>query len=283
MTDSVFHVPYCGGPPVPGYLTWNTDPVLAIVLIGCAALYWLGVRKSPVSAGQFTCFWTGWALTGLALMSPLCNLGVALFSARIAQHVVLTTIAAPLLMLGRAERIGAGVLWPPLRLVQSSNARLRTGAFPVVGFAAVMWAWHAPALYDATFQSTLVYWTMHASMIGAALVLWYAVFRSAISMVWILSGMILTMLQMSLLGALLTLAPRPLFAVHSATTWPWGLSQLQDQQLGGLIMWVIGGFLITGCAAIVLMEYLSRGQAHITPDASDFTTPSFRPTANYAG
>ncbi len=42
----------------------------------------------------------------------------------------------------------------------------------------------------------------------------------------------------SLLGALLTLAPSQLFVVHYATTWPWGLSPLQDQQLGGIIMWV---------------------------------------------
>ena len=52
-----------------------------------------------------------------------------------------------------------------------------------------------------------------------------------------------------------------LFAVHAETTWPWGLSQLQDQQLGGLILWVIGGFCLTTGALVVLAGYLSREDA----------------------
>lgn len=258
-------ISYCGAPAVPGNVSWNADPVLAIALLGFAALYWLGARKRAASRGELACFCAGWALTSLALISPLCNLSVALFSARIAQHVVLTTLAAPLLVLGRVECIGAALPRPRLHLLRAATGK--TGAVPVVLFALVMWAWHVPALYDATFQRTLVYWTMHVTMIGAALILWYAVFRSTVSMVWRLAGIIATMLQMSLLGALLTLAGRPLFAVHSATTWPWGLSQLQDQQLGGLVMWVIGGLLVTAGAVIVLAEYLAQEPTHIAPNA----------------
>jgi putative membrane protein len=76
------------------------------------------------------------------------------------------------------------------------------------------------------------------------------------------------MLQMGLLGAWLTFAGRPLFAVHAATTWAWGLSQLQDQQLGGLIMWVIGGFLLTAGALVVLADYLLREGEASVPQAS---------------
>ena len=99
---------------------------------------------------------------------------------------------------------------------------------------------------------------MHVTFIGAALLLWFAALRSTDSIGAIFAALIATMLQMSLLGAWLTFAGRPLFAVHADTTWPWGLSQLQDQQLGGLIMWVIGGFLLTAGARVVLADYLTR-------------------------
>jgi putative membrane protein len=253
-------IPYCGAPPVPGSVIWNTDPILTAVLIACTALYAIGVRRRPVALHEQACFWSGWLLAALALVSPLCNLSVALFSARIGQHVILTTLAAPLLVLGRVERIlsvlpGVG---------PSGGARdefafgARGQALAVVLFAVVMWAWHVPALYDATFRSTLVYWTMHATFIGAALLLWFAALRSCDSIGVVFAALIATMVQMSLLGAWLTFAGRPLFAVHADTTWPWGLSQLQDQQLGGLVMWVIGGFLLTAGALVVLADFLTR-------------------------
>ena len=59
-----------------------------------------------------------------------------------------------------------------------------------------------------------------------------------------------TGLQMSLLGALLTFAAVPLFAVHEFTTAAWGLTWLQDQELGGLVMWVPAGLLLTGYSAL---------------------------------
>ena len=66
-----------------------------------------------------------------------------------------------------------------------------------------------------------------------------------------------TAAQTSLLSGLLTLAPRPLFAVHEATTWPWGLTPLEDQQLGGLIMWVPGGLVFTAVALAGFARWLA--------------------------
>ena len=262
-------LPYCGAPPVPGSLSWNIDPILAAALIACAALYVVGTKRKPVAAREQACFWAGWLMTALALVSPLCNLGVALFSARVGQHVIITTLAAPLLVLGRVERIFFGL--PGARSPGGAEHFVfGTGgqALAVTLFAVAMWAWHVPALYDATFRSTPVYWTMHASFIGAALLLWFAALRSRDSIGVIFAALIATMLQMGLLGAWLTFAGRPLFAVHAATTWAWGLSQLQDQQLGGLIMWVIGGFLLTAGALVVLADYLLREGEASVPQAS---------------
>jgi putative membrane protein len=254
------YVPYCGVPAIPGHVTWNTDPVLAAALAAFAVLYALAARRHRIQSRWQFCFWSGWAVLTLALVSPLCNLSVALFSARIAQHVILTLIAAPLLVLGRIERI-----WPVRPAAPAPvNAALGTATSSqwaaVLVFALVMWLWHVPAAYDATFENTLVYWTMHVTMIGAALLFWAATLRAKGSLSAALSGIFATMLQMSLLGAILTFAGAPLFAVHADTTWPWGLSQLGDQELGGLIMWVVGGVVLAAYAAFALASYLMEEQ-----------------------
>jgi putative membrane protein len=262
-------VPYCGPAPVPGQLTWNADPLLAVCLLIIAALYaWRG-RRLPGS--RQLVFWCGWIVLTLALISPLCNLSVALFSARIAQHVVLTTIAAPLLVLGDAGRIFRGKLGP-------MNVRGRTHAthqaVAVVVFALILWLWHLPSFYDATFRGTIAYWTMHITMVGAALLFWDVILRGSTSFAATLAAVFATMLQMSLLGAVLTFAGQPLFPVHAGTTWAFGLSPLADQQLGGLIMWVIGGVLMSLYALKVLSAHVVAPEMDAVAVPEPVVTPS---------
>jgi putative membrane protein len=257
------YLPYCGAPPIPGHVTWNADPVLGAALLGFAVFYAMGARRQRLGIPSQVAFWSGWVILALALVSPLCNLSVALFSARIAQHVILTLIAAPLLVLGRLEVIipmPAGAGSARLQAALRTMAGIPGQWTAVLLFAVVMWLWHAPALYNATFESTLIYWCMHVTMIGAALLFWAATLRAATSVSTALAALFATMLQMSLLGAILTFAGAPLFAVHADTTWPWGLSQLGDQQLGGLIMWVVGGIVLASYGAVALASYLTEEQ-----------------------
>ncbi len=261
MSNSVA-VAYCGPPPIPGHLAWNTDPVLAAALLGCMAAYWLTLRRMSVPYRAQLCFCAGWTIAALVFVSPLCNLGVALFSARIAQHVLLTTLAAPLLVLGGIGKMARSLAG----LGQGQLAgSVRGGlAFSLPGFifAVVMWAWHMPALYDATFQSTLLYWTMHITMLIAAVWLWWATLQSnSQALFWNLSTIVVTMLQMGLLGAVLTFAAKPLYVVHASTTWSWGLSPLADQQLGGLFMWVVGVLLVMAWAVLIFAKYLMQEDA----------------------
>ncbi|HEX5077583.1 MAG TPA: cytochrome c oxidase assembly protein [Geminicoccaceae bacterium] len=258
-------VAYCGLPPLPAeiWTKWNLDPVLitALVLVGCSYAWgWWSLRARGdfiLERREAVLFLAGWLIATLALVSPLCRLSVALFSARVGQHMILTLIAAPLVVLGRPEaafRALATRLAP--RLGRSCIARaLRPPANPLVAwtaFAAFLWFWHAPTPYAATFKSDIVYWTMHLTLFGSALLLWRSLLAAGEKgqVVAIASGFT-TSIHMGLLGALLTFAPRPLFARHAATTWPWGLSPLADQQLGGLIMWVPGCsiFVIAGLIA----------------------------------
>src|SRR4051794_31663201 len=101
------------------------------------------------------------------------------------------------------------------------------------GFAVALWTWHLPGSYDLTLQSNVAYWAMHVTTFGTAVWLWQGLFNEFGCVGSILLASFATTVQMTLLGGFLTVAPRPLFAVHAGTTGPWGLSPLEDQQLGG--------------------------------------------------
>ncbi|MEJ1159946.1 cytochrome c oxidase assembly protein [Prosthecomicrobium sp. N25] len=236
---------YCGTPPLPGAVSWNLDPVLIFVLALAAGLHLRALRGAGPARTSLAA--AGWAILAVSVISPLCNLSVALFSARATQHMLLTLVAAPL--------VAAGLAGLP-----SLPRFLRDGLWTATAaFAAVLWAWHLPAPYEATFTSATLYWAMQASLFATAVWLWTALLaRPAGRFGHSLAVGFATALQMSGLGALLTFAARPWYAVHAVTTVPWGLSPLEDQQLGGLVMWIPAGVVITALAIAEIGRELSQ-------------------------
>jgi putative membrane protein len=257
--------PYCGAPPLPGELwsRWNLDPVLIAALLAMLAAYFVGLAKArtpanAVSTRRRVTFIAGWTIAMAALVSPLCALSVSLFSARVGQHMILSLAAAPLVMLGRPGRAFA-CLWPDgaRRLGASSwLKRIRGPAGSAIAFTLALWFWHAPGPYGATFASPTVYWLMHLSVFAAALMVWNVLLDTGVGhAVSALTVGAVSTLQMTFLGAIITLAPRPIYAPHTLTTFAWDLTQAGDQQLGGLIMWV------PGCTIFLAVTLLSLGRA----------------------
>jgi putative membrane protein len=217
--------PYCGSAPLPGTLLerFNLDPVLISVLAALATVH-IAALKEP---GRRVIAAAGWAVATLAFVSPLCALSVALFSARVGQHMVLILIAAPLIGL-------------TLRGWSHGHFRARLWSAGAL-FLVALWFWHMPRPYDATFASTAIYWSMHVTLFGSAIWLWREILQAGHGYtVDVLAVGALTSIQMGLLGAVLTMARHPLFFWHLTTTQPWGFTPLEDQQLGGVLMWVPG-------------------------------------------
>lgn len=251
-------IPYCGLPPSPQTIwsSWNLDPVLIACLAVCAALYALGTfyssrSKQFVPRWRQALFYTGWAIAAVALISPLCPLSVSLFSARVSQHMVLALVAAPLVAAGR-----------PLAIFGRGSRRSINGKAPLCAaglFAAMIWFWHSPAPYAETFRNTAIYWCMHVTVFGSALWLWSSLIDSAPeAAVRVVFAGLLSSLQMGFLGALITLAARPFYTPHLLTTAAWGLTPLQDQQLGGAIMWVPGCIIFLVISTLVLWNDIVR-------------------------
>lgn len=229
-------IPYCGAAPEPAewLARWNGDPVLLLLLAAGAVL--AGRGRVGVA------FWWGYALLLLLFLSPLCALSSALFSVRVVHHVALTAIAAPLLVAGmRRLRVpGAAASW-------------------AAGHALIFWFWHTPDAYGAALSSDAAYWAMQLTLLGSAMGFWTALRQSSAPLA---IGLLLAMMvQMGLLGALITFAGVPLYAPHYASTLAWGLTPLADQQLGGIVMWAPAAGLYLGAA-------LRRGWRLLAPRAA---------------
>jgi len=237
-------VSYCGAPPDPQQIwaRWNLDPVLIGALALLYVAYLAGARRGGADRRRRIAFTAGWLATGLALISPLCPLSVSLFAARVGQHMFLVLIAAPLVARGCPLAAWRALLPRSRR----RDARRHPAYAPLASagaFAVLLAYWHAPQPYTVTFESTGVYWLMHLTLFGSAVWLWAslldrAALAPAAGAVGVATG------AMSLIGAVLTFAPRPLYPPHALTPYAWGLTPLQDQQLGGALMWAPAGVIV---------------------------------------
>src|SRR5262245_44528333 len=216
MSDPM--IAYCGPAAIPDdiWSRWNVDPLVIATLVVLTLLIARG-RSTNARTGQAAVI-----LLAVVFISPLCALSSTLFSARVLHHVVLIAAAAPLLALAFPQR--------------------RPGALPlavlVAAHAAILWVWHAPGAYAWGLASVPAYWLMQTSLLGSAWLMWRAILAPTTQTGAALVALVATIAQMGLLGALIVFAPGSLYAVHLATTAPWGLSALADQQLAGLLMWV---------------------------------------------
>jgi len=162
---------------------------------------------------------TGWALSGQGM------------SGHMAGHMIAVAVAAPLLAC-----VLAGSSADPATRLPRVVAPM---AMMLVELVAV-WAWHLPVLRRAAEGSLAVTALEQASFLGAGLLLWSAALHSPNRAAGI-GALLLTSMHMTLLGVLVGLASRPLYpAAHPHHT-PFGLDVLADQQLGGVVMLLVGG------------------------------------------
>lgn len=263
--------------------SWEFHPAVVLPLAVVAGLYARGVHALWRQAGtghgirrwQATAFAAGWAVLALALVSPLHELGEVLFSAHMVQHELLMAVAAPLLVLGRPVvpfLWGLPIGWRRWAGRAASLAPIR-GAWafltlPPVAWllhALAIWVWHVPRFYDASLSSDTVHALQHASFLGGALLFWWALIhgrRARLGYGASVLYLFTTALHTTALGAVLALAPRPLYPAYAAVP-GWGLSALEDQQVAGLIMWVPAGVAYLVAALALMAGWLRESERRV--------------------
>jgi putative membrane protein len=246
--------------------------VVALYAVGAVRLLRRVLSRGP-HLRRAILFALGAAALWIALLTPLDTLGSELFSVHMMQHEALMLIAAPLLVLGHPLPV---FLWAfPARVRQLISIGIRHRAVaqgwqaltrPMTAWtlhAAAVWLWHAPALFDAALANRSVHDVQHLSFLLTALLFWSAVLRSRQAAGGAVLYLFTTTMHTSVLGALLTFASQPLYDSYLTTAPHWNLTALEDQQLGGLIMWVPGSLVYVSLALVLLARWLSTPGADL--------------------
>lgn len=237
---------------------WSIQPSVAYVAVA-AVLYWVGgrrysaVRREPWRTPAFV---AGLATIVLALDSPIDGYADQLFWVHMLQHVLLLTVAPPLILLGRPwPRMWRGLPRDFTTVAGRQLARgrwsapLRALTHPVPAlllFNATVVAWHIPAAYDATLRDGVIHDLEHAMFFFGGLLFWARVIDPGPlrpRLVWPLriAFVIGAMVVGWVLAITLVVVPHPLYSAYAELAHrPGGISALVDQQLAAGIMWVPG-------------------------------------------
>jgi putative membrane protein len=249
-------------PPEP-WQDWDLHPsvVIGLVLLGGLYVYQGGLAAPR---RQLASFVAAILVLGLALNGPLHDLSdYYLFSAHMAQHLVLTLVFPPLLLYG----IPAWALRPLFqrspRLVFGIAARATRPLTAAVIFSTPITLWHFPQFYEAALRHHAVHIVQHLVFIASAVLMWWPILSPVPELPRAgyptqLLYLFLLGLPMSLAGALITLSTQVLYPFYLTAPRVWGLSPIADQQLGGLLMWVVGTLALWAAATVVWFRWSAR-------------------------
>jgi putative membrane protein len=243
---------------------WDLHPsvVLGLVLLGGLYVYRGGLRARR---RQVAAFAAALVVLLLALNGPLHNLSDRyLFSAHMAQHLVLTLVFPPLLLYGTPAWVVRPLLRPRalVRFARWATRPLAAGAI----FSVPITLWHVPQAYQAALEHHGLHIVQHLVFIATAVIMWWPVLSPLPELprapyVTQLLYLFALGLPMSLAGALITLAEHVLYPFYGAAPRVAGLTPLADQQLGGLLMWVVGTIYLWGAASVVWFRWAAREEA----------------------
>lgn len=258
---------------------WVWEPS---VLIGCALAAGAHWRFANTSAWRRWAFGAGLVLLLLALVSPLDVLSDSyLFSAHMAQHLILVLLVSSLLVLGLpstwAGRVEAALTrWLPGRVVFHP-------VFAWMLSVAALLFWHVPALYDLAVRLEPIHVLQHLTFLASGVLFWWVVADPASTLeqesrlspwaavVYLFSASAAG----SVLGIVLTFSPTLLYSAYLQSKDEFGIAPLlrerlrlyplADQQLGGVLMWVVGGSFYLLPIVAVFARWVSRAEADEAP------------------
>ena len=233
-----------------------------IYAVGVAALWSRAGTRRGLRAADAALFVAGWSVLAASLSAPVDAWSDSSFALHMVQHEAMMVVAAPLIVLGRpleawtwALRAGFGpasLRWSRSRAMRALSATLGGSLAAWALHAIALWGWHIPPLFRAALAHPCLHLAQHACFFGTAIIYWSSALtgRERAASAGSMASLFTTMLHTSALGALLTFAPVAWYA--SGNDRVLGLTALEDQQLGGLIMWVPGGlaYLVGGLALV---------------------------------
>jgi putative membrane protein len=198
---------------------------------------------------RLTAFTGGLLSLWIAVGSPLANMDHHLLTAHMAQHLILMTVTAPLILLGA----------PVITLLQKPRAH---PVFCWLAATAVVIGWHVPVLFELGMRSKGWHEFEQATFLAAGLLFWWPVIEPWASLArmrrWSVPlYLFLATLPCDALSAFLTFCGRVVYPHYLSAPGVFDLSPLADQELAGALMWVWVTFVYLAPAAVITIQMLS--------------------------
>jgi len=238
---------------------WDPEWLVAILLFG-AWYGWLA-HVEHVRLARRAAFFAGLALIAAALLSPIEHMALhAMVSFHLLQNVMLADWAPPLLVLGFPAALAArGDGFAPWRL-------LTTPVVAISIWLAVWYVVHIPAVYEFALRHSGALGAEHLAFLIAGLVFWWPVLvpgrmRPGPRVIYLCAGFFLA----SPLALMIALASSTIYGFYDTTPHLWGLTPLDDQSLGGMLMAIEQSMILFVAAFYAFVQLLREDDA--APDA----------------
>jgi cytochrome c oxidase assembly factor CtaG len=234
--------------------------ILTFLIVLAGGVYlrgWLLRRSVPV--WRVGSFFLGLVATWVAVVSPVASLDSHMLTAHMIQHLLLMTIAPPLIWLGEPLITVRPEPWPfPKRL----GRLLGHPVFCWLAATAALIAWHAPAIFQLGMQSPTWHFIEHASFLATGLLFWWPVIQPWPSVArwprWtMLLYLFLATLPCDVLSGLLVFSDRVVYPMYLSMPQMGGLSPLEDQECAAALMWTCVTLVFLVAGTILSMQILS--------------------------
>jgi putative membrane protein len=244
----------------------SVHPSTVVGTVALGALYvWRARRvEGPgPTLGQRAAFFAALAVLLLTLNGPLHDLSdTYLFSAHMVQHLVLTLVVPPLLIAGTPGWMLRPLLRP--RAVRALATRVTRPGSCFVLFNVVLAAWHLPPLYNLALAVHPVHIVQHLLFIAASVLMWWPLLSPLPELPRLpypgqMLYCFLMTIPMTVVAIYITMADRILYPAYALAPRVWGLTPMEDQHYGGLIMWIPGGLFFYGVMTFVFAKWATRG------------------------
>ena len=248
---------------------WHPHPSVWLVLGVIWVAYLVAVRRHRTVAGEppdrrrrTTLFSVGMACLWLGADWPVHDLAEGyLYSVHMAQHLLFTLVAPPLLIAGMPGWMWRDILRPRwLFLVFRFLTR------PIVAlilFNGLLLFTHWPEIVEASVRSELTHFTLHVLLFGSAIVMWWPVMSPLVELPALtppaqMMYLFAQSLAPTIPASFLTFGHTLLYPVYGTFPRIWGISALNDQLIAGLLMKLVGGFILWGFVATIFFRWHAR-------------------------
>lgn len=244
--------------------SFTVHPSTVIGIVGLAALYEWGQRGGRTQrSGRAVWFYTGLVTMFFALNGWLHDLSDSyLFSAHMVQHLVLTLVAPPLLIMGTPGWMLRPTLsWRGVGPVARFITKAST-AFVI--FNVVIIAWHLPAMYEFAVEHHPVHIVQHLCFMMAATLMWWPILSPLpelprLSYPLQMLYLFLMTIPMSIVAICIGYSDHVLYPFYAAAPRLWGITPMQDQLIGALIMWIPGGLFFFTVISVIFFRWQQAG------------------------